>query len=72
MRRPLVFAGATAALLLLLAWPVTRLELGPGSNEGIPQNLEATRGLNVLTAAVGEGAIAPSDIVIDTGRPIRR
>jgi uncharacterized membrane protein YdfJ with MMPL/SSD domain len=69
MRRPLVFAGMTAALLLLLAWPVTRLELGPGSNEGVPQNLEATKGLNVLAAAVGEGAIAPTDIVIDTGKP---
>jgi uncharacterized membrane protein YdfJ with MMPL/SSD domain len=68
MQRPLVFAGATVALLLILAWPVTRLELGPGSNAGVPQNLEATKGLNVLTAAVGEGAIAPSDIVIDTGR----
>jgi uncharacterized membrane protein YdfJ with MMPL/SSD domain len=68
MRRPLAFAGVTAALLLVLAWPVTRLDLGPGTNEGIPQNLEAVQGLNVLTDAVGEGAIAPTDIVIDTGR----
>jgi RND superfamily putative drug exporter len=68
MRRPLVFAGVTTALLLALAWPVTRLDLGPGTNEGIPQDLEAVQGLNVLTAAVGEGAIAPTDIVIDTGR----
>jgi RND superfamily putative drug exporter len=68
MHRPLVFAGATTAVLLVLAWPVTRLELGPGTNEGIPQDLEAVQGLNVLTAAVGEGAIAPTDIVIDTGR----
>src|SRR5215216_1434702 len=68
MRRPLVFAGVTASLLLVFAWPVTRLDLGPGTNEGIPQNLEAVKGLNVLTAAVGEGAIAPTDIVIDTGR----
>jgi putative drug exporter of the RND superfamily len=68
MRRPLVFAGVTTAVLLALAWPVTRLDLGPGTNEGIPQDLEAVQGLNVLTAAVGEGAIAPTDIVIDTGR----
>ncbi|HET7856745.1 MAG TPA: MMPL family transporter, partial [Gaiellaceae bacterium] len=68
MRRPLVFASVTAALLIALAWPVTKLDLGPGTNEGIPQNLEAVQGLNVLTDAVGEGAIAPSDIVIDTGR----
>jgi uncharacterized membrane protein YdfJ with MMPL/SSD domain len=68
MRRPLAFAGVTTVLLLALAWPVTRLDLGPGTNEGIPQNLEAVQGLNVLTEAVGEGAIAPTDIVIDTGR----
>jgi uncharacterized membrane protein YdfJ with MMPL/SSD domain len=69
MRRPLVFAGVTAALLLVIAFPVTRLDLGPGTNQGIPQDLEAVRGLNVLTDAVGEGATAPTDIVIDTGRP---
>jgi RND superfamily putative drug exporter len=68
MRRPLVFAGVTTAILLAFAWPVSRLDLGPGTNEGIPQDLQAVQGLNVLTDAVGEGAIAPSDIVIDTGR----
>ena len=35
----------------------------------MPQNLEAVKGLNVLTGAVGEGAISPTKIVIDTGRP---
>jgi RND superfamily putative drug exporter len=69
MRRPLVFAIGTTALLLALATPITALELGPGSNEGVPQNLEAVKGLNVLTGAVGEGAISPTKIVIDTGRP---
>jgi len=68
MRRPVVFAAVTVAILLAAASPVLKLELTPGSNNGIPQDLEAVRGLNVLTAAVGEGAIAPSDIVIDTGR----
>ena len=67
MRRPVVFAAVTVAILLAAASPVLKLELTPGSNNGIPQDLEAVRGLNVLTAAVGEGAIAPSDIVIDTG-----
>ena len=69
MRRPVVFAIGSTALLLALATPVTALELGPGSNEGVPQNLEAVKGLNVLTGAVGEGAISPTKIVIDTGRP---
>ncbi|MDQ3778907.1 MAG: MMPL family transporter [Actinomycetota bacterium] len=68
MRRPVVFAAGTAAVLVALALPILSLELGPGSNQGIPQNLEAVKGLNVLTAAVGEGALSPTDIVVDTGR----
>jgi RND superfamily putative drug exporter len=68
MRRPIPFAAGTIAVLLLAASPLLALELGPGSNQGVPQNLEAVKGLNVLTDAVGEGAIAPTDIVIDTGR----
>jgi putative drug exporter of the RND superfamily len=68
MKRPYAFAAATTAALLLLASPVLTLQLGPGSNEGIPQDLEAVQGLTVLSEAVGEGALAPTDIVIDTGR----
>jgi RND superfamily putative drug exporter len=69
MRRPVVFAAATTAGLLLVAWPVTQLNLTPGSNTGVPQSLEAVQGLDVLEDAVGAGALAPSKIVIDTGRP---
>ncbi|MBW3592338.1 MAG: MMPL family transporter [Actinobacteria bacterium] len=69
MRRPVVFAAGTAALLLALAAPVLDIELGPGSNSGIPQDLEGVRGLNIVGDAVGEGAIAPTVVVVDTGRP---
>jgi RND superfamily putative drug exporter len=68
MRRPLTVALATAALLLVLAAPVFSLQLGPGSNSGIPKRLESVQGLDVLSEAVGAGATAPSSIVIDTGR----
>jgi uncharacterized membrane protein YdfJ with MMPL/SSD domain len=68
MRRPLLFAAGATASLLLLAAPVLGLRLGPGSNQGIPQNLEAVEGNNVLTDALGAGAVAPTDIVVDTGR----
>jgi uncharacterized membrane protein YdfJ with MMPL/SSD domain len=68
MRRPLIFAAAAVAVLLLLAAPVLSLQLGPGSNEGIPHNLESVQGLNVLSDAVGAGALAPTDIVVDTNR----
>jgi RND superfamily putative drug exporter len=69
MRRPKLVAGATAGFLVLLALPFLSLQLGPGSNEGVPRNLEAVQGYDVLTAAVGAGAVAPTNIVVDTGRP---
>lgn len=67
MRYPKSVAGATAGLLILLTLPVLTLELGPGSNEGIPRDLEAIQGYEVLSEAVGAGATAPASIVIDTG-----
>jgi uncharacterized membrane protein YdfJ with MMPL/SSD domain len=68
MRRPAVFAAATTAGLVLAATPLLALQLGPGSNKGIPQDLEAVRGLAILSSAVGEGALSPTEIVVDTGR----
>ncbi len=70
MRRPVWFAVGTTALLLALAAPALALELGPGSNTGIPQNLESVKGLRVLGDAVGEGALAPTTITIDTGKEL--
>jgi uncharacterized membrane protein YdfJ with MMPL/SSD domain len=68
MRYPKLVAGATAGLLVALALPVLALQLGPGSYEGIPRDLEAVRGYDVVTEAVGAGAVAPANVVVDTGR----
>jgi len=68
MRRARIVAPLTAGFLLLLAAPVLALQVGPGSNEGIPRGLEAVRGYEVLAATVGAGATAPAEIVVDTGR----
>ena len=68
MRYPKTVAGVTAGFLLLLTLPLLALQLGPGSNEGIPRNLQAVRGYDVLRAAVGAGAVAPTNVVVDTGR----
>jgi putative drug exporter of the RND superfamily len=68
MRRPAVFAAATTVGLVLAAAPLLALQLGPGSNQGIPQDLQAVRGLNILSDAVGEGALSPTEVVVDTGR----
>jgi uncharacterized membrane protein YdfJ with MMPL/SSD domain len=67
MRYPKLVAGTTASFLVLLTLPVLTLELGPGSNEGIPRDLEAVRGLDVLGEAIGAGATSPSVVVVDTG-----
>jgi RND superfamily putative drug exporter len=68
MRNPAAYATLSVALLLAAAIPAFWIDVGPGTNQGIPQNLESTRALNVLGDAAGEGAIAPTEIVIDTGR----
>ena len=68
MRRPRLFAAGSATVLVALAVPAFSLQVGPGSNDGIPQGLESVQGLNVLSEAVGEGKLAPSDIVVDTGK----
>ena len=69
MRRPVLFAASTTAVLIALAVPVFALELSPGSNQGIPQSLEGVRGLNIIGEAVGEGALAPTAVIVDAGRP---
>ena len=68
MRRPLPVATVTTAVLIALALPVFSLEVGPGTNKGIPQDLESVRGLNILSAELGEGATAPTDVIVDTHR----
>ncbi|MGG7380478.1 hypothetical protein ACQ7B2_17560, partial [Escherichia coli] len=42
--------------------------VGPGTNKGIPQDLESVRGLDILSAELGEGATAPSDVIVDSHR----
>jgi RND superfamily putative drug exporter len=69
MRRPLLWGGMAATLLIGLALAATGLHLTGGDNRGIPITTEAARGLKILEATLGPGALAPQQIVIDTGRP---
>jgi putative drug exporter of the RND superfamily len=68
MRRPALVAVTTTTFLVLLALPVFTMQVGPGSNEGIPQGLEGIRGLTIVSEELGDGALAPTAVVIDTGR----
>jgi RND superfamily putative drug exporter len=69
MRRPFAYLGTGAALLVAAAIPVFALQLTPGSAEGIPRHPQAVHGFDVLRAAVGPGAISPSQVLVDSGKP---
>jgi RND superfamily putative drug exporter len=69
MRRPVLWGGAAATLLVALALAATGLHLTGGDNRGIPITTEAARGLKILENTLGPGALAPQQVVIDTGRP---
>jgi uncharacterized membrane protein YdfJ with MMPL/SSD domain len=69
MRRPVVWFAAIGGIMLALAIPATGLNLTGGDNRGIPLTTEATKGLHVMETALGPGALAPHQIVIDTHRP---
>src|SRR3954454_24316562 len=65
MQRPVAFFAIGACALLLAAVPALALQLTPGSAQGIPQYPSSVRGLNVLRASVGPGALSPTQIVVD-------
>ena len=67
MRRPALFLTGGAALLLAAAAPVAGLKLTPGSNGGTPTKQESIQGYQVLSAAVGPGALGPTQVVVDSG-----
>jgi putative drug exporter of the RND superfamily len=68
MRRPLLYLAAGATALVAVAAPVLDLQLTPGSASGTPQTPESIQGFNVLREAVGPGALAPTQILVDSGR----
>lgn len=68
MRWPWAVAAGSTALLLAMAAPLLSIELGPGSRSGMPRTAESMQGLDLVAAAIGAGATAPTSILIDTGR----
>jgi len=69
MRRPLLFLAGGSALLLLAAAPAFALRLTPGSADGVPRTLPSVHGFDLLRGALGAGALSPTQVVIDSGRP---
>jgi uncharacterized membrane protein YdfJ with MMPL/SSD domain len=68
MKRKWRYVLAIAALLVAAAIPVAWLQLTPGATAGIPQYPQSVRGLSVLERVLGPGAVAPAQVLVDTGR----
>jgi RND superfamily putative drug exporter len=69
MRRPIPYLVVAGGLMIGLALPALGLHLTGGDNRGAPTNTEATRGLALLRTTLGPGALAPNQMVADTGQP---
>jgi RND superfamily putative drug exporter len=69
MRHPVAFLLTGASVMIALALPALALALTPGSNAGLPSGPPSVTGIRLLERSIGPGTLAPSDIVIDTGRP---
>ncbi len=70
MRRPIPYLAASGGVMLALAViGLTQLHLTSGDNRGVPKTTESTKGLALLEETLGPGALAPNQVVVDTGRP---
>ncbi len=69
MRRKWLYALGVGTLLVVATIPVAWLQLTPGATAGIPESPPSVQGLRVLEGAVGPGAIAPAQVLVDSGRP---
>jgi RND superfamily putative drug exporter len=68
MRRKWWYVTATGTVLLAGTVPVAWLQLTPGTTSGIPQHPQSVRGLKLLEGTLGPGAIAPAQVLVDSGR----
>jgi len=68
MRRPVLYLACSAIPMLALALVATDLHLTGGDNRGVPKTTESTKGLALLEDTLGPGALAPNQVVVDTGR----
>ena len=71
MRRPVVFLAGGAAILVAAAVPAAFLQVTPGSISALPGHPESVRGLALLRADAGAGALTPTEVVVDAGAPGR-
>jgi RND superfamily putative drug exporter len=68
MRHPVLYLALGGSALVAAAVPAFWIQLTPGSTFGIPRDVPAVRGFDLLRAAVGPGAVAPTQVLVDAGR----
>jgi uncharacterized membrane protein YdfJ with MMPL/SSD domain len=68
MRRPIPYLVISAGVMLALASQTLRIDVTSGDNRGVPLTTESTKGLDLLSKALGPGALSPNILVVDTGR----
>ncbi|MGA2285824.1 MAG: MMPL family transporter [Dehalococcoidia bacterium] len=68
LRRPVVLAAGTVAILLLVASPTLSLNLGFNGAKGLPDAVEAKKALLVLQASFTLGLTSPALVVVDAGK----
>ncbi|RJQ45683.1 MAG: MMPL family transporter [Gaiellales bacterium] len=69
MGRPVLFLGASVALLLALALPVAGMRAGSPGGQDLSPRTDSRQGLDLLAEKWGVGEASPIYIVIDTGEP---
>ena len=68
MGRPWPYLICGSALLIALGLPTLWISLTPGTNVGLPSSLESVAGLQKLEKTVGAGTLAPSTIIVNSGK----
>jgi uncharacterized membrane protein YdfJ with MMPL/SSD domain len=63
MRRPLVFALGSAAVLLALAVPALQLHMSNGALQQFPEHHETRVGFDAAAKVIGAGAASPVEVV---------
>jgi uncharacterized membrane protein YdfJ with MMPL/SSD domain len=69
MRRPRVYLALGVLLLVAAAVPAAFLRVTPGSLAALPHGPDSVAGNELLASRAGVGALTPTEIVVDAGRP---
>jgi RND superfamily putative drug exporter len=64
MRRPIIAAGLTAAVMLAMASPVLRLHLGRADFEAFPDSLDAVQAISLLSEKWPSGSTLDLQVVV--------